>query len=203
MSFNDQVIALEHVRLIDGTGAPARANQTIVVDHGVIVRLGEAAVTQIPEGARTLDSHNFSVYPGLIGMHEHMFYPTPGGRPIYSTQILSAPILYLASRITTMRTAGTMEPYSDMNIKGLIDKGVTPGPDIDVSGPYIQGPGGFSLQMPVLRTPEDAQRFVDYWATAGVTSFKAYMNISHDALQAAIQAAHQHGTKITGHLCSV
>ena len=102
-----------------------------------------------------------------------------------------------------MRTAGSIEPYTDLNIKNLIDKGMMIGPDIDVTGPYIQGPGGFFLQMPVIHTPEEARRFVDYWAAAGVTSFKAYMNISHDALAAAIQSAHQHGIKITGHLCSV
>lgn len=44
---------------------------------------------------------------------------------------------------------------------------------------------------------------VDYWATEGMTSFKAYMHISRPELAAAIAAAHARGLKITGHLCSI
>ena len=203
LSFNDPVVALEHVRLMDGTGAAARADQTIVIDHGRILAVGSAASVQEPNAARKLDLTGYTVYPGLIGMHEHLFYPSGGGIPMYNEQAFSAPRLYLASGITTMRTGGSLEPYTDINLKKLIDKGAVPGPKMDVTGPYIQGPGGFSIQMPSLQSPEQARRLVDYWVAEGATSFKAYMNISHDALAAAIQAAHQHGLKITGHLCSV
>ncbi len=44
---------------------------------------------------------------------------------------------------------------------------------------------------------------MDYWADRGVTSFKAYMNITRDELKAAIDEAHKRGIKVTGHLCSV
>ncbi len=148
-----------------------------------------------------------TVYPGLVGMHEHLFYPSfyppTVTVPLYAEQAFSAPRLYLASGVTTMRTTGSLEPYTDLNLKRVIDRGALPGPTMDITGPYIQGPGGFSIQMPSIKSPEQARRLVDYWAQEGVTSFKAYMNISHDALAAAIQAAHQHGLKITGHLCSV
>lgn len=204
ISFRDPVIALEHVRLIDGSGTPARADQTIVIDHGNISALGAAASIPIPAGARSLDLRGDTVYPGLVGMHEHLFYPAPnnGGLPVYTELAFSAPRLYLAAGVTTMRTGGSMEPYADINLKQLIEKGLT-GPAIDATAPYIQGLGGFSFQMPVVHSAEAARRFVDYWASAGATSFKAYMNISHDALAAAIQAAHAHRLKITGHLCSV
>src|SRR5207248_773769 len=141
--------------------------------------------------------------PGLVGMHEHLFYPSVGCIPMYNEQAFSAPRLYLASGVTTMRTAGSLEPYTDINVKKLIDSGGVPGPKMDATGPYIQGPGGFSIQMIAITSPEQARRLVDYWVAEGATSFKAYMNISHDALGAAIQAIHQHGLKITGHLCSV
>ena len=135
-------------------------------------------------------------------MHEHLFYPAPGSNPIYREQAI-APILYLASGITTMRTGGSLEIYTDLNLKNQIDAGKSVGPDIDITGPYIQGPDSYFLQMPVIRTPEEAKRFVNFWAASGVTSFKAYTNISHDALAAAVEAVHSHGLKITGHLCSV
>ncbi len=203
ISFSDPVIALRHLKLIDGTGAPARADQTVIVDHGRITAIGESVKIQIPAGTRTLDLRGHAAYPGLVGMREHLFYPSPGGGAVFSELMFSAPTLYLASGVTTARTAGSLEPYTDLNVKKLIDRGMIPGPDLDVTGPYLQGPGGPFVQMPVVHSPEEARRFVDYWAAEGVTSFKAYTNISHDSLAAAIQAAHEHGIKITGHLCSV
>ncbi|MGH9620397.1 MAG: amidohydrolase family protein [Bryobacteraceae bacterium] len=206
IDFSDPVIALEHVRVIDGTGAAVRAGETIVIDHGKIAAAGPDGAVRVPSGARVLDLTGDTVYPGLIGMHEHLFYPSfypPTRLALYAEQAFSAPRLYLACGITTMRTTGSMEPYTDLNLKREIQKGNVPGPDMDITGPYLEGPGGFSIQMPVIRTPEQARRTVDYWASEGVTSFKAYMHISHDALAAAIQEVHRHGLKITGHLCSV
>jgi imidazolonepropionase-like amidohydrolase len=207
VAFNDPVIALLHVRVIDGTGAPARADQTIVIDRGSIAAVGDAASVKVPAGARQLDLTGATVYPGLVGMHEHLFYPsfypsTPG-MPLYAEQAFSAPRLYLASGVTTMRTTGSLEPYTDLNVKSAIDAGSIPGPAIDVTGPYIQGPNGYAIQMPVVKSAAQARRFVEYWAEEGVTSFKAYMNISHEALAEAIKAAHERGIKLTGHLCSV
>jgi hypothetical protein len=54
-----------------------------------------------------------------------------------------------------------------------------------------------------LTGPDDARAFVDYWAAQGVTSYKAYMNITRAELKAAVDEAHKHGLKITGHLCAV
>jgi imidazolonepropionase-like amidohydrolase len=203
IAFGEPVIALQHVRVMDGTGAPASSDQTIVIDHGVIASVGNAGAVQVPAGARVIDGSGKTVYPGLVGMHEHIFYPSGFGAPLYDEQALSAPRLYLAAGITTMRTAGSLEPYTDLNIKRAIDKGDMPGPKMDVTGPYIEGTGSFSIQMPALATPEQARRLVDYWVSEGATSFKAYMNISHDALKAAIEEAHKHHFKVTGHLCSV
>ena len=207
VAFHEPVVALVHVRVIDGTGAPARADQAIVIDHGNITAVGNAGSVQIPAAARQLDLAGHTVYPGLIGMHEHLFYPsfyppTPG-MPLYTEQAFSAPRLYLASGVTTMRTTGSLEPYTDLNLKKAIDAGTMPGPAIDVTGPYIQGPNGYAIQMPAVSSPAQARRLVEYWAQEGVTSFKAYMNISHEALAEAIKAAHERSLKLTGHLCSV
>jgi hypothetical protein len=115
----------------------------------------------------------------------------------------SAPRLYLAGGVTTMRTTGSVETYADLNLKRAIDEGKLPGPHIDVTGPYLEGPNSYFLQMHQLSGPDEARQMVDYWADRGVTSFKAYMNITRAELKAAIEAAHKRGIKITGHLCSV
>ena len=78
-----------------------------------------------------------------------------------------------------------------------------PGPRMDVTGPYLNGPGLAILAVKALRGPEDARRMVAYWAEEGATSFKVYMHISRAELAAVIEEAHAHGYKVTGHLCSV
>ena len=197
------VVALTHVRVIDGTGAAPREDQTVIVDHGKIAAVGPAATTPAPAGAQVMDLTGHTVIPGLVGMHEHLFYPGGGGVPMYPEQAFSFPRLYLASGVTTARTAGSLEPYTDLNIKKLIDAGRMPGPKLCITGPYLEGKGAFTPQMHELTGPEDAVRTVDYWAAEGVTSFKAYMNITRAELKAAVDAAHQRGIKVTGHLCSI
>ena len=204
VTVNAPVIALEHVRVIDGTGAAPVENCTVVIDHGKIAAVGPAGSTTVPAGARGMDLTGATVIPGLVGMHEHLFYPSGGGIPIYTEQAFSFPRLYLAAGVTTARTAGSLEPYTDLNMKRLIDAGRMPGPRLFITGPYLEGTGSIAgPQMHELTGPDDAVRTVDYWAAEGVTSFKAYMNITRAELKAAVEAAHRHGIKVTGHLCSI
>ena len=102
-----------------------------------------------------------------------------------------------------MRTTGSVETYTDLNLKHDIDAGKLPGPHIDVTGPYLEGSTSHFIQMPHLTSADDARQLVEYWADRGVTSFKAYMNITRAELKVAIDAAHKRGIKVTGHLCSV
>jgi enamidase len=196
------VVAIRHVRVIDGTGAAPRDDQTIVLTRGLITAVGDAGTIAVPTGAQILDLPGRTVMPGLVMVHEHMFYPT-GGVPIYNENAYSFPKLYLASGATTIRTAGSMEPYTDLNLKGMIDTGTVPGPKIDVTGPYIEGPGLGLYQVHPLSSPTDAIDMVRYWADHGATSFKLYMDVTRAELGAAVAEAHRHGLQITGHLCSV
>jgi len=193
------VIALEHVRVIDGTGADPLEDRTIVIENGRIRSIGG----EIPANAKRIDLTGHSVIPGLVGMHEHLFYPSFNRVPLYNGQGFSFPRLYLASGVTTARTAGTVEPQTDLNLKRMIDSGLMPGPKMLITVGYLEGKGSFTPQMPELTGPEDARRFVDFWAAQGAHSFKAYMHITRAELGAAIEAAHAHGLKLTGHLCSV
>jgi imidazolonepropionase-like amidohydrolase len=194
------VVAVRNVRVIDGTGAPARDAQTIVLNNGRISALGPVSSTVIPAGAHVLDGSGKTITPGFVFVHEHMFYP--GGGAVYHEQPHSFPRLYLAGGITTARTGGSMSPYADLNLKRSIDAGMVPGPRLDVTGPYLNGPNQF-VQMYTLRDTADARRFVSHWADMGATSFKAYMQITRAQLGAAVREAHRRGLKVTGHLCSV
>jgi imidazolonepropionase-like amidohydrolase len=204
-------IALTHVTVIDGTGGPAQADRTILIADGKIAAIGPSSDPP-PANATVIDLTGRTVMPGIVGMHDHLFYI---GRPNMDAEgqsespltvpqmTFSAPRLYLANGVTTMRTTGSVEPYTDLNLKRLIDAGSLPGPHLDVTGPYLEGAHSLFIQMHQLRDADDARETVAYWAGQGTTSFKAYMNITRAELKAAIDEAHRRGLKITGHLCSV
>ena len=194
------VVALTNVRVIDGTGAPARANQTMIIRNGNIEAIGDTARLTAPAGAMALDLAGRSVIPGLVMVHEHLYYPAGPG--VYGQLGESFIRLYLAGGVTTMRTGGNVNGFMDLKLKRLIDAGQKAGPAIDATAPYLNGSNTFS-QMRDLKGPDDARRQVAYWADEGATSFKAYMQIRRDELRAAIEEVHKRGLKITAHLCSV
>jgi enamidase len=195
------VVALTNVRVIDGTGGPAREGQTVVIRDGRVAALGPAGQVAVPAGALTMDLAGKSVIPGLVMVHEHLYYPTAPG--VYAYLAESFTRLYLAGGVTAMRTGGNMAGYAELNMAKAIARGDKPGPWMDATAPYLQGPGLGLLQLHTITTPDEARRMVDFWADAGATSFKAYMHISREVLRAAIEAAHARGLKVTGHLCSV
>jgi imidazolonepropionase-like amidohydrolase len=209
---NAPKVVLEHVRVIDGTGGPPVEDQNLVIEGGKITALQVGSDVPATEGTTALNLRGYTVMPGIVGMHNHLFYiarPDEDSQwnfepPVLAPQMtFSAPRLYLAGGVTTIRTTGSVETYADLNLKRAIDEGKLPGPHIDVTGPYLEGPNSYFLQMHQLSGPDEARQMVEYWADRGVTSFKAYMNITRAELKAAIDAAHKRGIMVTGHLCSV
>ena len=194
------VVALTHVTVIDGTGAAPRTDQTVIIADGRIQSVGPSATVTLPAGAMVLDRSGHTLIPGLVGMHDHTFYTTAAGRRAQLNT--SAPRLYLASGVTTIRTTGSISPYAEISLKDQIEKGKVPGPRMHISGPYLTGPDDVVERMHIT-TPEQARRVVNYWADEGATWFKVYTEISRENLRAITDAAHKRGVKVTGHLCSV
>lgn len=200
VSVDAATVALTNVRVIDGSGAPARDRQTLIITEGMITALGDAGRVAAPDGATVIDLTGKSVMPGLVMVHEHLYYPAGSG--VYGQFGESFSRLYLAGGVTTMRTGGNMNGFMDFNLKRRIDAGDKAGPAMDATAPYVNGTNNF-IQMHGTKNEADARRHVNYWADEGATSFKAYMQVSRVDLGAAIDEAHKRKLKVTGHLCSV
>jgi imidazolonepropionase-like amidohydrolase len=194
LAFDAPAVALVNVRIIDGSGGPAREGQTVVIQSDRITAVGDAKAIAPPAGAKVLDLEGRTVLPGLVGMHDHLFYEVAGGT-VYPSQESFA-MLYLAAGVTTIRTAGAIDFRGDLRIKRLIDEGRHPGPTVHITSPYLYAVGD-------KPDPARIANQVAAWADDGATSFKAYMTLRRDELAAAINAAHHRGLRVTGHLCAV
>jgi len=204
VSINTDTVALIHATIIDGTGAPAKNDQAILIIKGRISKTGNAKNITIPASAKILDCTGKTIIPGMVMMHEHLFYGE--SLPPYYLGVempISFPRLYLAGGATTIRTAGSVEGQTDLNIKKAIDKGQMPGPDIDVTAPYIEREFLPIPEVQFIKSSEEAAEEVNYWIARGCTSFKVYMDITKDDLKVVVTLAHQHNLKVTGHLCSL
>ncbi len=200
---DEPVIVIRNVRVITGDGSSTRENQSILIRKGRILQIG--ANPLVPDDARIVDGSDLTALPGLVMMHEHLFYASSKGQigNYGDLQPVAFPRLYLAHGVTTMRTAGSLEPINELQIKRGIIEGRFIGPEMDITAPYLEGPGSFLYQAEPIESPDEAQRIVEFWVQQGATSFKAYNFISRENLGAAIEQAHAHDFKVTGHLCSV
>ena len=198
VSANAPIVALSHVRVIDGSGGPGKDDQTLIIRDGRIQTVGDAAGVAVPPSSRIFDLRGRTVFPGLIGMHEHLFYQyQPAGSDGRAAQAQDAfAKLYLACGVATIRTGGTLDLAADARIKRAIDEGREPGPKIHLTGRYLGG----STAIP---DPDAIAREVGAQADEGATSFKAYVTLRGAELRAAVKAAHARGFRITGHLCAV
>jgi imidazolonepropionase-like amidohydrolase len=158
--------------LIDGVGDSPRRNQLIFVRGDRVEKVADASV-QIPSDAKVVDLSSFTVLPGLIDAHTHIFLagedPAKGG---YDANILKAGIALRAARatfacrraleqgFTTLRDVETEGAgYGDVEIKQAIAEGTIPGPRLFCATRAISTTGGYNLEgyAPELDMPKGAQ----------------------------------------------
>jgi len=204
VKYAQRSIAIVDVRLFDGTGAPVRDHQTVVIEGDRIAAAGAARDVNAPPGATIVDGRGATLMPGMVATHEHLFWfapsaPGPNGRPMP----FQFPRLYLAGGVTSARTTGSMAPWTDLATRDGVAKHVQPGPKLDVTSPYISGPDEFFPEMARLRNAAEGRAFVDMWADHGVTSFKLYMHVLPEVARAVVAEAHRRHTKVVAHLCSI
>ncbi len=203
VSHDAPVFMLKNATLIDGTGSAVQTGMSVLVEDGLIKSIGLDGSIGAPDNADIIDLDGKTLLPGLVMLHEHLFYNASADRFIQATQPIYFPRLYLAAGVTTARTAGSFEPYTDLKVKQAINAGRIIGPDLDTTAPFIEGAPAQFLQAPEIETTKEAKAFVNYWADQGMTSFKAYTQLKSEVLRAAIKQADRRGLKVAGHLCSI
>jgi len=204
IAVNSEITAITNVAVIDGTGSNTKANQTIILNKDRIHEIGATSKIKIPENAKVIDGTGKTIIPGLVMLHEHLFYTKPFENWFSVGQMtFTFPRLYLAGGVTTMRTGGSIQPQTDLNVKNWILKGQMTGPKMDVTGPFIEREGPRVPELGFIGNTDEVAKIVNFWADKGVTSFKVYNNITKEDLKICVREAHKRGLKVTGHLCSL
>jgi imidazolonepropionase-like amidohydrolase len=193
--------AITGVELIDGSGAAPQSAMTVIVRSGRIEHVGPSAATELPADVERLDGVGRTLVPGFVMVHEHLFYPDGKGGYLAQPDLLAT--LYLAGGATTIRTAGGIEPEADLRVARSIAAGERLGPDIDVSGPFLDGATPSVPTMQAVSDAAAARQLIDVWAARGSASLKVYERIAPEMLTTVIEQAHARRMKVTGHLCSV
>jgi imidazolonepropionase-like amidohydrolase len=198
------LIAFTDVTLIDGTGGPSTNHQTIIIDHGIIKQVGSAGHVKIPGEALVKNCSGKTIIPGMVMLHEHFYYTMLLGNFFNCAEMpFSFPRMYLAGGATTIRTAGSIEPQTDITIRRLVDEGRLIGPDIDVTAPYIERKGWDIPVMFEIKDSAEAAAMVNFYADRGCTSFKMYTHATKEDLIAVVREAHKRKLKVTGHLGTI
>ncbi|MEO6327851.1 MAG: amidohydrolase family protein [Ginsengibacter sp.] len=196
-----KTIALTDVKIMDGTGNPSKTHQTIIIINGLIAQIGSVKDIILPKDAAVINCTGKTIIPGLVMLHEHLYYTMMLG-DYFNVQEMpfSFPGMYLAGGATTIRTGGSIEPQTDLNIKQMIKEGKLIGPDMDVTAPYIERKGWDIPSLNIIKDSAEAAASVNFWADKGCTSFKMYVHATREDLMAVVREAHKRKLKVTGHI---
>lgn len=183
-------VAIVGVTVIDMTGAPPKAGQTVVVRDGRIVAVGSSRSLRPPANAVRVDGRGKFVIPGLWDMHVHT---SREGRARYFWP------LFLAHGVTGVREMGS---YLDTLLAWRAELRRKPesGPRIIWSSPMFDGSPPAWKHGLGLSSPEEGRRMVDSMRSLGFDFIKVYARLPRPVYDAIAAQAKQIGMPFAGHV---
>lgn len=181
------LLVFTHVTVIDATGAPAKFNQTVVINGSRISALGQTEKVRIPKNAHVVEATGKFLIPGLWDMHVHTasetFFP-----------------LYLANGITGVRDMA-MELDKLKAWRLQIESGMMPGPRLVIAGPLVDGPHSVIPDLSaIVESPAEGRRIVADLKKQGVDFIKVYNFLSREAFYAIASEVKEQGIPFAGHV---
>ena len=179
-------VAFTHVKMFDAEGLRFLADQTVVVEKGVITAVGPAASVKPPSDAQIIDGKGKTLVPGLWDCHMHF------GNDYTGPQELSL-------GVTSVRDPGnndmlTIDRRTRAAAGQLLTPHVYPSSLIDGKGPY-------TAQVANVATSQaEAIALVDKAKANGFTGVKFYGTFNPAWLPAATAEAHKLGLHVHGHI---
>lgn len=181
----NKTIAITGGTLIDVVSGKPMPNTTVIVENGIIKKVGETGKVKIPAGAKVIDAKGKTLLPGLWDMHAHF------------EQVDWGPA-YLAAGVTTVRDCGN--EFSFINaVQSAIDNGKGLGPKIWKAG-IIDGKGPMALGIIQADSKEEAVAAVDRYKDNGFDQIKIYSSVKPAIVKAICDEAHKKGLTVTGHI---
>jgi len=180
-------LAITHVTVIDGTGAAAQPDMTVVIDRGRISALGKSTAISLPQGAETIDGAGKFLIPGLWDMHVHIVG-------------LSYLPLFLANGVTGVREMHAFFPASTLKMRKDIQEGKTLGPRIVAAGALIDGAKPFWPGSLTATNEEEGRKAVQSLKKSGADFIKVYTKLPRPAYLAIADEAKKVGLPFAGHV---
>lgn len=208
-------VALTHVRIIDGTGAPAIENGTVVMQDGVIVAAGQNI--PVPAHAQIMDRSDESVLPGLISDHSHVgqLAGVKSGPQFYTTDnIVSELAQYRRYGVTTVTALGNNVPRIFDPMRKDAHMGLLPadlfGVDQGIGVPRGAPPVNVAPdQLFRPRTEAEARQDVDTMAAEGTDLVKIWVDdfdhslpvkMAPGIIQAVVDESHKKHLRVAAHI---
>jgi imidazolonepropionase-like amidohydrolase len=183
------VVAVVHGDVFDSERGVMRPRTTVVVRGDRIVAVGPDDSVGVPAGATVIDAAGKTVLPGLWEMHNHMqlFSETSGGP------------MQLSFGITTIR-----DMASDLDVatsqRDRAERGLIAAPHAILAG-FMEGPGKWAGPTAVIvRTEDDARRWVAAYDSMGYKQIKVYNLVHPDLIPTIVAEAHRRGMRVSGHI---
>jgi imidazolonepropionase-like amidohydrolase len=189
------VLAFEDVNLIPMTDERIIPNQTVLVENGIITKIGNAKKTKIPKDAIRIKSTGKFLMPGLMDMHVHLF--ADGDFPDkYAKDELK---VMVANGVTTNRIMSGNENH--LLLRKQINEQKITGPALFIASPEIAGKAYYkAFKGEVVQTPEQAVAAVKKFKQAGYDFIKLTYGISVPVYEAITRTAREVNIPVIGHI---